>query len=59
MADVKCRPPGFTKWDKTVIDQGEMTLKEFLAAFKATTGLNCTLLMHAVRYTAYSLSGLC
>jgi hypothetical protein len=50
MSDVKCRPPGFTKWDKTVIDKGDLTLKQFLEQFKATTGLTCTLLLHAVRY---------
>ena len=46
MAEVKCRPPGFTKWDKTKIDVGDVTLSEFLAAFKESTGLNCTYLSH-------------
>ncbi|CAM9422602.1 unnamed protein product, partial [Phaeothamnion confervicola] len=48
MAEVCCIPPGFTKWDRTVIDRGELTLAQFLAAFKEATGLNCTLLFHAV-----------
>jgi ubiquitin-activating enzyme E1 len=47
MAEVKCRPAGFTKWDRTIIDQGILTLSQFLAAFKAQTGLNCTLLLHS------------
>uniref|UniRef100_A0A7S1GCU7 Ubiquitin-activating enzyme E1 C-terminal domain-containing protein n=1 Tax=Bicosoecida sp. CB-2014 TaxID=1486930 RepID=A0A7S1GCU7_9STRA len=31
-------PDGFTKWDKTVIDKGELTVQEFLDAFKEKTG---------------------
>mmetsp|Transcript_25362 Transcript_25362/g.33102 ORF Transcript_25362/g.33102 Transcript_25362/m.33102 type:complete len:1104 (+) Transcript_25362:37-3348(+) len=48
MAETKCQPPGFTKWDKTFIDKGDLTLKQFLDAFKEVTGLNCTLLLHGV-----------
>ena len=51
MAEVKCRPTGFTKWDSTHIrtTQGkEATLADFLTAFKKETGLNCDLLFHRV-----------
>jgi len=48
MAETKCRPPGFTKWDKTIIDSGNLTLRGFLDAFKEKTGLTCTLLLHGV-----------
>lgn len=49
MAEVKCKPTGFTKWDKTVVNITEAdTLKQFLAKFKEVTGLNCTLICHAV-----------
>mmetsp|Transcript_6734 Transcript_6734/g.11868 ORF Transcript_6734/g.11868 Transcript_6734/m.11868 type:complete len:1134 (+) Transcript_6734:262-3663(+) len=43
---VKCRPEGFTIWDKTKIKEGSLTLQEFLNAFKAETGLNCSTLNH-------------
>lgn len=43
MAEVKCIPSGFTKWDRTWIDKGALTLAQFLAAFKETTGMDaCT-----------------
>jgi ubiquitin-activating enzyme E1 len=47
MEEVKCVPPGFTKWDKTIveIDQGA-TLRQFLEIFSKTTGLTCSLLCH-------------
>eukprot|EP00752_Nemacystus_decipiens_P009825 g8767.t1 len=48
MAEVKCIPSGFTKWDRTWIDKGALTLAQFLAAFKETTGLTCSLLFHSV-----------
>ena len=49
MAEVRCLPSGFTKWDKTVVDKGDLTLRQFLEAFQeATGGLQCTLLFHAV-----------
>ncbi|CAM9877446.1 unnamed protein product, partial [Sphacelaria rigidula] len=38
MAETKCKPSGFTKWDKTWVDKGELTLRQFLAAFKEITG---------------------
>lgn len=46
MAEVKCRPPGFTKWHKTIIDCGDLTLRQFLEAYNKQTGLKCTLLLH-------------
>ena len=42
LAEVVCKPQGFTKWDKTLIEGSELTLDEFLEQFKAKTGLNCT-----------------
>ncbi|CAM9241253.1 unnamed protein product [Chrysoparadoxa australica] len=48
MAEVKCIPTGFTKWDRTVINKGDLTMRQFLEAFKEVTGLNCTLLFHGV-----------
>jgi len=48
LEDVKCRPQGFTKWDKTVIKgTKQMTVAEFRSAFKAETGLNCFTLLHS------------
>jgi len=49
MANIKPYPENFTKWDKIVIDKGELTMGQFLEAFKAQTGLNITLLYHKVR----------
>ena len=37
-AEVKCVPSGFTKWDRTWIDKGDLTVKQFLEAFKEITG---------------------
>lgn len=34
------------QWDKIVIDKGVLTMRGFLDAFKAQTGLNVTLLFH-------------
>ena len=48
MAEVKCQPPEFTKWDKTVINAGALTMQQFLDKFKEVTGLNITLLFHAI-----------
>ncbi|CAM9696526.1 unnamed protein product [Ascophyllum nodosum] len=48
LEEVKCVPSGFTKWDRTWIDRGNLTLGEFLEAFKDVTGLNCSLLFHHV-----------
>lgn len=48
MADIKCRPPGFTKWDRTLIQLPNATLSTFLTEFKNATGLNCDLLFHQV-----------
>lgn len=33
MTEVKCLPPKFTKWDKTLIKGRDLTLKEFMDAF--------------------------
>ena len=41
LAEIVCKPQGFTKWDKTLIE-GELTLQAFLDQFKEKTGLNCT-----------------
>ena len=38
LEEVKCVPSGFTKWDRTWIDRGNLTLGEFLEAFKDVTG---------------------
>lgn len=38
LEEVKCAPPGFTKWDRTWIDRGDLTMGEFLKAFKDVTG---------------------
>jgi ubiquitin-activating enzyme E1 len=49
MAEVKCKPSGFTKWDSTLIElSSQATLEEFLIKFKEHTELNCDLLFHAV-----------
>ncbi|TMW66101.1 hypothetical protein Poli38472_003866 [Pythium oligandrum] len=49
MAEVKCKPSGFTKWDSTIIEvSSQATLAEFLQVFKDKTELNCDLLFHAV-----------
>ncbi|CAH0513186.1 unnamed protein product [Peronospora belbahrii] len=49
MSEVKCKPPGFTKWDSTVIElSSDSTLEDFLAQFKEKTELNCDLLFHSV-----------
>jgi len=47
MAEIKCRPSGFTKWDKTVIHRGDLTLREFLNVFNEQTSLNVTVLLHS------------
>jgi len=49
MADVRCVPKGFTKWDKTrlVMDSPEFTLQNVLDAFKAATGLTLTQVLHS------------
>lgn len=38
LAEVKCIPTGFTKWDRTTVDTGDLSLGEFLKAFKEVTG---------------------
>ena len=39
MAPIVCRPPGFTKWDKTVIEgDASTTLGQFIDAVKSQTG---------------------
>lgn len=38
LEEVKCIPSGFTKWDTTMVDKGDLTLAEFLKAFKEITG---------------------
>lgn len=38
MSEVKCLPAGFTKWDRTTVDKGDLTLGGFLKAFKEVTG---------------------
>uniref|UniRef100_A0AAV1TZN0 E1 ubiquitin-activating enzyme n=1 Tax=Peronospora matthiolae TaxID=2874970 RepID=A0AAV1TZN0_9STRA len=49
MSEVKCKPPGFTKWDSTVIELTPgSTLEDFLSQFKEKTGLKCDLLFHSV-----------
>lgn len=49
MSEVKCKPPGFTKWDSTLIElSSEATLGDFLEQFKERTELNCDLLFHSV-----------
>ncbi|CAM9728043.1 unnamed protein product [Scytosiphon promiscuus] len=48
LEEVKCIPPGFTKWDRTWIDKGDLTLNQFLAAFKESTGLTVSLVFHSV-----------
>ncbi|KAF1774487.1 Ubiquitin-activating enzyme E1, Cys active site [Phytophthora cactorum] len=49
MSEVKCKPPGFTKWDSTLIEiSSDSTLEDFLAQFKEKTELNCDLLFHSV-----------
>lgn len=47
MSEVICKPSGFTKWDKTPIKAGSLTVQQFLDEFKKETGLNCTSLYHA------------
>ncbi|KDO35490.1 hypothetical protein SPRG_00337 [Saprolegnia parasitica CBS 223.65] len=48
MAEVKCKPPGFTKWDVTMLRvPSEITTAEFLEKLQETTGLTCNLLFHA------------
>lgn len=39
LAETKCKPAGFTKWDRTWVDRGELTLAEFLNVFKEITGV--------------------
>mmetsp|Transcript_19304 Transcript_19304/g.32297 ORF Transcript_19304/g.32297 Transcript_19304/m.32297 type:complete len:1139 (-) Transcript_19304:598-4014(-) len=46
MSEVKCKPPGFTKWDKTWVKKGSLTLGQFLDTFSDITGFNCTTLYH-------------
>mmetsp|Transcript_10660 Transcript_10660/g.20981 ORF Transcript_10660/g.20981 Transcript_10660/m.20981 type:complete len:1144 (+) Transcript_10660:286-3717(+) len=48
MSEVKCIPPGYTKWDKTVIRsaKGSLNVKDFLDAFHEQTGVTCTDIMH-------------
>lgn len=49
MSEVKCKPPGFTKWDSTLIElSSEASLADFLNSFKQQTELNCDLLFHSV-----------
>lgn len=38
MSEVKCVPSGFTKWDRTTVDKGDLTLGDFLKMFKEVTG---------------------
>ena len=53
MEEVVCRPPGFTKWDKTLVDAPGATLSQFLKAFSdATDGLVINTLSHASSETA-------
>ena len=48
MAEIKCKPSGFTKWDKTLIAaERDVTLSGFLDAVANKTGLICTALFHA------------
>ncbi|OQR97624.1 ubiquitin activating enzyme, E1 family [Achlya hypogyna] len=48
MAEVKCKPAGFTKWDSTLVTvDRDITMAAFLEALQAATGLQCNLLFHA------------
>jgi hypothetical protein len=59
MTEVKCKPPGFTKWDTTVIEVLTITtLGEFLDLFKRQTELNCDLLFHGIAELGGEVSGL-
>jgi ubiquitin-activating enzyme E1 len=49
MCEVLTYPEDFTKWDKIKIGGGnQLTLGEFMEAFKAETGLNVTFMSHSV-----------
>ncbi|RHY98323.1 hypothetical protein DYB37_008169 [Aphanomyces astaci] len=47
MSEVKCKPPGFTKWDTTLVTPG-VTLAAFLDQVQTQVGLNVNLLFHPV-----------
>lgn len=38
--DVVCIPDGFTAWDKLVVDEGDLTLQEFIDYFKKKYNVN-------------------
>eukprot|EP00499_Haloplacidia_sp_CaronLabIsolate_P005863 CAMPEP_0196769604 /NCGR_PEP_ID=MMETSP1104-20130614/633_1 /TAXON_ID=33652 /ORGANISM="Cafeteria sp., Strain Caron Lab Isolate" /LENGTH=1139 /DNA_ID=CAMNT_0042139701 /DNA_START=23 /DNA_END=3442 /DNA_ORIENTATION=+ len=58
MEEVKCKPAGFTKWDKTLVDGGRrLTVDEFIAKFKEVTGLNCVNLLHPAANTHPAAKG--
>lgn len=47
MSEVKCKPPGFTKWDATkIVAPIDTTMEAFLDLFQTQTGLQCDLLFH-------------
>ena len=53
MEDTICKPPGFTKWDKTVVEiEQTATMRQFLEAITKTTELTCTFLQHTCAETA-------
>merc|ERR1719223_2285933 len=47
MSEVICKPSGFTRWDKTIIKSGSLTLQQFLDEVKSLTNLNCVTLYHS------------
>lgn len=47
LEDIKCKPAGFTKWDKTLIKgTPKTTLREFRDMYKQQTGFNCVTVLH-------------
>ncbi|RHY30577.1 hypothetical protein DYB32_006975 [Aphanomyces invadans] len=49
MSEVKCKPPGFTKWDTTLVTVApRVTLSEFLDQLQDQVGLHVNLLFHPI-----------
>jgi hypothetical protein len=46
MCEVKACPTGFSKWEKTHIDSGDLTMAQFLEAFQKQTGKRCSMILH-------------
>ena len=61
MEEVKCRPAGFTKWDKTTVNKGtgqDLTLEQFRAAQKSSSLQSSSMFGGRGEFSAYAMDSI-